>query len=40
MKKLFRKFVNVLNHKLMMFSRSLLIPRGGVGGGDGETIGG
>ena len=40
MKKLFRKFVKVLNHKLMMFARSLLIPRGGVGGGDGETIGG
>lgn len=40
MKKIFKKFTNVLNQKLAFFSRKLLIPRGGVGGGDGETIGG
>ena len=40
MKKLFRKFTKILNQKIIMFSRKLLIPRGGVGGGDGETIGG
>ena len=40
MKKIFKKFTKVLNQKIIMFSRKLLIPRGGVGGGDGETIGG
>ena len=40
MKNVFRKFTKVLKQKITFFSRKLLIPRGGVGGGDGETIGG